>query len=186
MANEIVPSKVQTELDTFSPEEMDSRIREALFDWIDSDQKLDPTAKEALIARGDQLRLKFQTLFIEFQKHTMRELLIDAEAEAELRREMRLNIPFMDATERANTLKALASTYEDRLERLERQMAGWDLFSNSIFALQSSSETRVPLEMSEKVKALTPARRRQLLNIIEDIKTEIDKVEETNVKPDPA
>lgn len=178
MANEIttLPS-IQQELDKYTLDEMDGKIRQALLEWVDSDEKLDPVVKEAIVQRADQLRLKFQTIFVEYQKHVMKELLFDVEAESELRREMRLEIPYMTATEKANALKAMTSTQEDKLERLERQMAGWDLFSNTQFSLQSSSESRVPLAYVEKVKDLTPAKRRQLLNIIEDIKEEVVRIE---------
>lgn len=190
MANEIVQTNenaIQSEVVEFTPEELNTRIREAVLEWVDSEGSLDPVAKEALVARTGQLRLKMQTLFLEVQKRFMIDLMIDSEFEGEIRRQMRLDIPYMDATERANTLKALVSTYDTRLERLERQMAGFDLFSNVQFALQSLSEIKVPTDLAAKVKELTPAKRRNLLNIIDDIKSEIKKVEENPDEPtDPA
>lgn len=190
MSNEIVQTNenaIQSELVHYTPEELDSRIRETLLEWADSDNTIDPVAKEAIIARMGQLRLKLQTMFLEVQKRMMIDLMIDSEFEGEIRRQMRLDIPFMDATERANTLKALISTYDTKLERLERQMAGFDLFSNVEFALRSLSEVRVPTDLAAKVKELTPAKRRNLLNIIEDLKIEIAKVEDPtpNVEPEP-
>jgi hypothetical protein len=180
MSNELVKPEVkQAKLVEFSPEEMDERIQSVLYEWVDSDHKLDPVVKEALIGRTSQLRLKIQTVFAEVQKKIVKELLIDVEFEAELRREMRLNLPYMSALERINTLKALEGTYRDRLERLERQMAGFDLFSNIEFALQALTEMKVPLDLAEKVKELTPAKRRNLLNIIDDLKIEIEQAEKS-------
>lgn len=178
MIDNIIQSPVASaEIDKLTSEEMDQRISSTLFEWLDSGDRLDPVVREELVARSAQLRLKIQTIFLEIQKKIIKELYIDVEAETELRREMRLSIPYMDPGERAITLKAMVSSYDSRLERLERQLAGWDLMSNVEFALQSLSETRVPTTLTDKVRELTPAKRRNLLNIIDDLKLEIENTE---------
>jgi hypothetical protein len=68
----------------------------------------------------------------------------------------------MNPIEKAQTLKTLTSTNEERLIRLERQMAGFDLFSNVEYAVQTLAESKLPESVVEQVASLPTDRRRNL------------------------
>lgn len=156
------------------PEVLDQELWASLLEWINSNEELPPQMKTEFIKKVSLLRIKAQSLFVEIQKRILTEVALDIEFESEFRREMRRNLPYMTALERTATLRTLADTNEDRLARLERQMAGFDLFSNIEFAVQTMSDTQVPFSISEKVKQLTPVKRRNILNIINEMKSQIE------------
>jgi len=157
-----------------SLEEFDTLIWQNIISWLNSQSDLPESVRNIIAKRAEQLRLKMQVLFMELQRKHIHDLAMDVEFEAELRRELRKSYPFLDAREKAETLKTLISTNEDRLKRLENQLQGFDLFSNVAYAIQTMSNP-VPTALSDKVKQLSPLKRQQLLQVIDEIKSKVEQ-----------
>ena len=146
---------------------------EGLLDWLDSDEQLDPAVRAAFIARAKELRTRMQGVFVEIQRRILRYAAYDVAFEEEFRREMRENLPFMDASERALTLRALHDTTEDSLKRLVEQLAGLDLFNSVEMSFQTLTDTKSTPALIDFAQKLPANRRQVLLNMLQTLQKAI-------------
>lgn len=153
---------------------------DGVLDWVSNAEDLNPAVKDELLRNLDNLRLKINTILVEIQRRELQEVALDVQFEGEIRRDIRKNFLYMTPIERVQTLKALKAVNEETLMRLERQMAGFDLFANTEQAIQTLSETKLPDNVVEAVAAMPPPRRRNLLTVINQIKAAAEKEEEKN------
>lgn len=153
---------------------------DGVMDWVSNAEDLNPLVKDELLRRLADFKLKVNTIVVELQRRQLEEVALDVQFESDIRREIRKNFIYMTPTERAQTLKTLKATNEETLMRLERQMAGFDLFANTEQAIQTLSDTKLPENIVETVQAMAPARRRNLLTVINQIKAAAEKEEAAN------
>jgi hypothetical protein len=157
------------EKDFISPEEVDGLVWSKLLEWLNGAGQLNPDIREAFVERLPELRLRMQAIFIEIQRKFLSQVAAEAEFEEHLRRDIRENIPYMTAKEKLEALKTLQATTEDRMKRLEAQLAGFDFFNTVQVSVQSMSDTKVAKSMTTAVTAMPPVRRQQLLAMLNDI-----------------
>lgn len=160
------------------PEESaDAVLWEGVIGWISDAENLNPLVRDELLRRLENFKLKVNTIVVEIQRRQLEEIALDVQFESDMKREIRKSFLYMTPTERAQTLKLLKSTNEETLMRLERQMAGFDLFANTEQAIQALSYTKLPDNIVETVQAMAPARRRNLLTVINQLKAAAEKEE---------
>jgi hypothetical protein len=171
MSEEILEAKI------IPIEEMDDQIWNSILGWLNSQSDLSEEVRDLIAKRADQLRLKIQVIFMEMQKRHVTDIALDVQFESELRRDIRNSFPFLNSKEKAEILKVITSTNEDRIKRLENQVQGFDLFANIEYAIQTLSQP-IPSALSERVKKLTPLKRQQLLTVLDDFSQQLKKVAE--------
>jgi hypothetical protein len=164
-------------IEPISAEEIDGLVWSNLLEWLNSNQSLPPDIKELFVERSTELRLRFQALFIEIQRRFLNQVAAEAEFEDYLRRDIRENVPYMNPKEKLEALKTLTDTTENRMKRLEAQLAGFDFFNTVQVSVQSMSDTKVRKDLTASVKAMPTAKRQQLLSMLNDMVK--------NVEPEP-
>jgi hypothetical protein len=155
--------------------DIDTVLNESITSWLNEAQELDPLFKDELLKRLDKYKLKVSTIVLELQRKYLNEMMNDIEWEVEARRTLRRNFFFMEPSEQNQMFKMLSTISEERLTRLERQMAGFDLPANVEFSIQTLAETKLPTEVVDKVKDLSPARRRNLSNVMSQMIKSIEE-----------
>lgn len=168
-------------IEPMSPEEVDSLVWSKLLEWLNGSASLPPNVREAFVERIPELRLRMQAIFVEIQRKFLSQVAAEAEFEETLRRDIRENIPYMSSKEKTEALKALQSSTEDRMKRLEAQLAGFDFFNTIQVAVHSMSDTKVSKDVATSVHAMPTARRQALLATLQDI---VKNVEEQQVIED--
>ena len=158
-------------------ENAEAILWDGILDWVANAEDLSPLVRDELLRRLDNFKLKVNTIVLEIQRRQLEEIALDVQFEGDIKREMRKSFLYMNPTERAQTLKLLKSTNEETLMRFERQMAGFDLFANTEQAIQTLSYTKLPENIVETVQAMAPARRRNLLTVINQLKAAAEKEE---------
>ena len=167
-------------------EEANQALWEGLLDWLTSDDAISPEIRELFLERAKDLRLKMQTVFIEIQKKFLNEMILDAELEGSMRRQLRREYPYMSALDKKNTLQVLQATLEARILRLEAQLAGFDFFNNIETAITTLDTTKISVEISDNVRALPSNRRQALLTVLTNIVTEINKDDTEPINTEPS
>ena len=157
-------------------EDLDEQIWSSILSWLNNQTDLPEFIRDLIAKRAEQLRLKIQVLVMELQRKHINDIALDVQFESELKREMRKSFPFLNPKEQADLLTVISSTNESRLKRLESQLGGFDLFSNIEFAVQTLSQP-IPSTLQKQVKKMSPVKRQQLLSIIEELKSNIKKVD---------
>lgn len=152
-------------------------IMESIIEWIDSSKPLDPKLRQEMLDRMKSLRLKFQVAMIEIEKRMFKEFALDVEMESEFRAELKRSFPYLTAFDQRDTLKLLSSMNEERLKRLETQMTGWDFISTIENGLDSLTETKVPGEIKEEVKKMSPNKRAKLMTAVQEIVKGVQEAE---------
>lgn len=160
-----------------TPKDIDTEMLESTLSWINEARDLDPLMKDELLRRLEQYKLKMSTMVLELQRKYMNEILTDVEWEVEARRTLRRNFFYLEPSEQNQMFKMLSTISDERLTRLERQLAGFDLPSNVEFSIQTLAETKLPESVTEKVKDLSPARRRNLQNVMNQMLKSIEEKE---------
>jgi len=158
-----------------TPKDVEGELLESTLSWINESRELNPLIKEELLRRLEQYKLKMSTAVLELQRKYMHEILTDVEWEVEARRTLRRNFFFLEPAEQNQMFKMLSTISDERLTRLERQLAGFDLPSNVEFSIQTLAETKLPESVTEKVKDLSPARRRNLQNVMNQMLKSIEE-----------
>lgn len=153
-------------------EDIDQVVGSSLHSWLNDQGDLSPEIRDILAKRAEDLRLKIQVFFMEFQRQHVTDMAFDLKFESEIRRELRSNYPFLTSSEKVEVLKSLGTNNEDRIARLESQVQGFDLFSNIAYALNTMSSP-IPSVLAEKVKSLSPLKRQHLLGLMGEVKKEI-------------
>lgn len=160
-----------------TPKEVETELLESTLSWINENRELNPLIKDELLRRLEQYKLKMSAVILEVQRKYVNEVLADVEWEIEARRALRRNFFFLEPAEQIQMFRMLSTVDEDRMIRLERQLAGFDLPSNVEFSIQSLTETKLPETITEKVKELSPARRRNLQNVMNQMLKSIEEKE---------
>lgn len=169
---------------TLTPKDVNTELFESTLSWINEAKDLNPLVKDELLRRLEQYKLKMSAAVLDLQRKYVHEILVDVEWEVEARRTLRRNFFFLEPAEQNQMFKMLSTISDERLTRLERQLAGFDLPSNVEFSIQTLAETKLPESVTEKVKELSPARRRNLQNVMNQMlksieeKDKEDKIEE--------
>ena len=153
-------------------------VWQKLLEWLNGQEPLPGYVRDYFVERSSELRLRMQAVFLEMQRRAVNMLASDIEFEEELRKEIRLNLPYMTARERTEALNTLNKTHEDRLKRLEAQMAGFDFFNTIEVSIQSLSDTKVTRDLANEVKALPSERRQHLMSMLNDIVKGMNKENE--------
>jgi hypothetical protein len=164
-------------IEPISAEEIDGLVWSNLLEWLNSNQALPPDIKELFVERSTELRLRFQALFIEIQRRFLNQVAAEAEFEEHLRRDIRENVPFMSSKEKLEALKTLQDTTENRMKRLEAQLAGFDFFNTVQVSVQAMSDTKVRKDLTASVKAMPTAKRQQLLAMLNDMVKNVEPIE---------
>ena len=156
-------------------EDVGDLVWEKLLEWLNGDEEITPQIREFFIDRSTELRLRFQAIFIEVQRRFLNQVAAETEFEDYLRRDIRQNLPYMNAKEKIEALKALTSTTDTRMTRLESQLAGFDFFNTIQVSVQSLTDTKVSKDLAASVKQIPSARRQHLLTMLNEI---VKKIEE--------
>lgn len=169
---------------TSTPKDVETELLESTLSWINESKGLDPLIKDELLKRLEQYKLKMSAAVLELQRKYVNEMIADVEWEGEARRALRRNFFFLEPSEQVSLFKMLSNVSDERLTRLERQLAGFDIPSNVEFSIQTLSETKLPETVTEKVKELSPARRRNLQNVMNQMLKSIEEKEreESNIE----
>lgn len=149
-------------------EELGELVWGALLDWMNGG-RISPEARAQFIERSSELRLRMQAVMMEIQRRFLSQVANESEFEDVLRRSIREDLPYMTAKEKLEALKILQSSTEDRMKRLEAQLAGFDFFNTIQASIQSMSDTKVNKSLATAVTAMPTARRQQLLTMLNDI-----------------
>lgn len=176
-------------IEPLSIEEIDNLVWTKLLEWLNGEQDLSPEVRELFVERSVELRLRMQAIFLEIQRRFLAQVAGEAEFEDYLRRDIRDNVPFMSPKEKLEALKTLQASTEDRMKRLEAQLAGLDFFNTVQVSVQSLSDTKVSKNLASSVKAMPTAKRQQLLAMLNDMvknAEEAPQAEIVNVIPDAA
>ena len=156
-------------IEPLSPEEVDGLVWTKLLEWLNGTTPLSAEIREAFVERIPELRLRMQAIFIEIQRRFLSQVAAESEFEEYLRRNIRADLPFMSSKEKLEALKTLQASTEDRMKRLEAQLAGFDFFNTIQVSVQSMSDTKVAKSMTTAVTAMPPVRRQQLLAMLNEI-----------------
>jgi len=163
------------EAEILTPEQAGERVWNELLAWTDGlIPVLPPDVKDLFVERSKELRLRMQAIFLEMQRRFIMQAASDIEFEGELRRSIKMNLPYMSNKEKTDALNALTSTSENRLKRLEAQLAGWDFFNTIEVSIQSLSEANVPKALKEAVGSMPSEKRQQLLATLTDIVKQVE------------
>jgi hypothetical protein len=174
------------EAEVLTPEQAGERVWNELLAWTNGlITVLPPDVKDLFVERSKELRLRMQAIFLEMQRRFILQAAADIEFEGELRRSIKMNLPYMSNKEKTDALTVLTSTSENRLKRLEAQLAGWDFFNTIEVSIQSLSEAHVPKALKEAVGGMPSEKRQQLLATLTDIVAEANKKEQKDEQPLP-
>lgn len=167
------------EAEILTPEKAGERVWTELLAWTEGlIPVLPPDVKDLFVERSKELRLRMQAIFLEMQRRFIIQAASDIEFEGEIRRNIKMGLPYMSNKEKVDALNALVSTSENRLKRLEAQLAGWDFFNTIEVSIQSLSEANVPKALKEAVGSMPSEKRQQLLATLTDIVKEANKKEQ--------
>lgn len=166
-----------------TPEEADEMVWEALLKWLNGQADLPPHIKEIFVERSSELRLRMQAIFVEIQRKFLSQVASDAEFEDHLRRTIREDIPYMSGKEKLEALKVMTDSTEDRLKRLEAQLAGFDFFKTIETGVQSLSEAKITKSMKTIVQGMPSDKRQQLLAMLNTMVKEINETESRALGP---
>lgn len=167
------------EAEVLTPEKAGERVWNELLAWTNGlIPFLPPDVKDLFVERSKELRLRMQAIFLEMQRKFILQAASDIEFEGEIRRDIKMGLPYMTYKEKVDALNALVSTSENRLKRLEAQLAGWDFFNTIEVSIQSLSEANVPKALKEAVGSMPSEKRQQLLATVTDIVREANKKEQ--------
>lgn len=164
-----------TESELLTPEEAGELVWRELLAWVNGTPSLPAHVKDLFVERSKELRLRMQAIFLEMQRRFILQAASDIEFESEIRNSIKTGLPYMSYKEKIDALNVLVSTGENRLKRLESQLAGWDFFNTIEVSIQSLSEANVPKAVKEAVNAMPSEKRQQLLATLTDIIKEASK-----------
>ena len=139
-------------------------VYEKLLEWLDSDATLPPEARESLIFRLKDIRLKIQAIVLEIHRRKIQNLAVDVDLEAVIRRDIRTHLPYLEPKDKVAALKALIDTNAESLAEIKEQIAGFDFPEVVQQHIENLSDTDVAKGVIKQVKALPEDRRQRIMD----------------------
>lgn len=154
---------------TIDKDDVADIIQEKLLEWLDSDATLPPEARDALIFRLKDVRIKIQAIVLEIHRKKLQSLAIDVDFEDTIRRDIRTHLPYLEPKDKITALKALVDTNHASLMELKEQVAGFDFPEVIAQHIENLSDTDVAKGVIKQVKALPEDRRQKIMDEMKKI-----------------
>ena len=166
-------------------EDVGELVWQKLLEWLNGGEDITPEMRDFFIDRSHELRLRFQSAFIEIQRNFLNQVSAESYFEDTLRRSIREDLPFMTSKEKLEALKILQTSTDARMDRLESQMAGFDFFNTIQVSVQSMTDTKVSKDLATSVKQIPSARRQHLLVMLNEMVKKIEEPLQAVIEENP-